>query len=147
MNAEGYVVVVDDDPDDLLLANVALKESGCRLPVRLVASGAELIHLLTTSHPETGTRTPPPILILLDLRMPGISGRLVLERLRTDPDLASIPIIALSGTMNREEGNGALSAGATAYVSKNLSSDAFRQAIRNAIDTCLPGVTFRLHDA
>jgi putative two-component system response regulator len=147
MNAEGYVVVVDDDPDDLLLANVALKESGCRLPVRFVASGAELIHLLTTEHPETGTRTPPPVLILLDLRMPGISGRVVLERLRTDPYLAGVPIIAVSGTMDRNEGNGALSAGARAYVSKNLPTEDFRQAIRNALDICVPGNTSRRLDA
>ena len=139
MDGEDYVVVVDDDPDDLLLANVALSESGCPLPVRLVNSGVELIHLLTAEHPLSGRRTHPPRLILLDLRMPGLSGHRVLEKLRLDPNLASVPVIALSGSMDRTEGTNALSAGAAAYISKNLPSDAFRSALFEALSTCLGG--------
>lgn len=137
MNQDEYVVVVDDDPDDLLLANVALQQCGCHLAVRLVSSGSELIHLLTTAHPETGSRTQPPRCIFLDLRMPGISGRRVLEQLRHDPLLANIPVIAMSGTMDSAEGPGALSAGASEYISKNLPSEDFRQALRMALRRCL----------
>lgn len=139
MDVDEYVVVVDDDPDDLLLTNVALRQSGCTLPVRLLSSGTELIHILTAAHPDTGSRTPKPKAILLDLRMPGLSGRRVLERLRTDPRLADVPVIALSGTMDHTEGNHALSAGAAAYISKNLSSEAFQAALQDALAKCLIG--------
>ena len=138
MDQEEYVVIVDDDPDDLLLANVALQQSGCPYRARLVSSGTELIHLLTVSHPDTGGRTPPPRLILLDLRMPGYSGLRVLERLRMDPHLRSIPVIAMSGSLDKREHDGALSAGARAYVSKNLSSPALQDALRDALGACLP---------
>lgn len=140
MDQGEYVVVVDDDPDDLLLANVALQQCGCVLPVRLVSSGRELMHILTAAQPDTGTPTPPPRCIFLDLRMPGISGQHVIEKLRMHPHLADVPVIAMSGTMDNSEGPGALSAGASAYISKNLPSDDFRRAVQKALLQCLePG--------
>lgn len=141
MDQDDYVVIVDDDPDDLLLANVALQQCGCPLPIRLVSSGSELIHLLTAKHPETGDRTAPPRLILLDLRMPGFSGLRIIERLSEDPHLQHVPVVAMSGSLDHRDQSGALSAGARMYVSKNLPNDAFQSALRDALSKCLSGST------
>ncbi len=86
-----YVLLVDDEPDNLFLLEELLQVEGYQ--TRSVQSGAEALELV---------RRDRPALILLDVMMPGIDGFEVCQQLRADPGLQSIPIIFLTALDNDE---------------------------------------------
>jgi CheY-like chemotaxis protein len=79
------VVVIDDDPLDLDLVEAVLAPEG--YTVVRAASGEDGVRLVRHEH---------PLVVLLDLRMPDMDGFEVAERLRADPETASVPIIVLT---------------------------------------------------
>ena len=84
-NGHRTVVVIDDDPLDLDLVEAILAPEG--YTVARAASGEEGVRLVRHEH---------PLVVLLDLRMPDMDGFEVAERLRADPETASVPIIVLT---------------------------------------------------
>ncbi len=101
------ILVVDDTLANLRLLTQMLSNHGYR--VRPVTDGAQA--LLTA-------RSVPPDLILLDIRMPGMDGYEVCERLKSDPLTQSIPIIFLSALGETEDKVKAFSMGGVDYVTK-----------------------------
>ena len=84
-NGHRTVVVIDDDPLDLDLVEAILAPEG--YTVARAGSGEEGVRLVRHEH---------PLVVLLDLRMPDMDGFEVAERLRADPQTASVPIIVLT---------------------------------------------------
>jgi len=102
---EGRVVlVVDDDPIALDLLERSLQNSGVR--VVTVSDGEEALSLARTLH---------PVVITLDVLMPGMDGWEVLRRLKADKETRNIPVIMVTMTDNRELG---YSLGATEFLTK-----------------------------
>ncbi|MFD2935474.1 response regulator [Spirosoma flavum] len=111
-NATFCIYAVDDDDDDRVLIETALKAySDCE--VTFFSDGEALLAELSTS-PEDKL----PTLILLDLDMPRVNGYEVLESLRTSPTLRSIPVLVLSGTRDEQTVRKAYELGANAFMSK-----------------------------
>src|SRR4051794_27238035 len=88
------VLIVDDDPGDVLLIKTALDEIGEPQMVHVAEDGDEAVAFLQRT--EGYTDMPRPDLILLDLKMPRMDGRQVLAAIKGDQHLRSIPIIVLS---------------------------------------------------
>lgn len=86
MSERPLILVVDDDAPILLLMRNVLREFG--FDAITASSGPEAIEQ---------ARTHGPHLILLDRNMPGMSGDEVLEKMRSDADLAELPVLILSG--------------------------------------------------
>lgn len=105
--ARGDVLIVDDDPENLRLLTVVLKRGG--LAPRPVPSGKLAIEAAVAD---------PPDLILLDMRMPDMSGVEVCRWFKQSEDLRSIPIIFISGLLGTEEKVEAFRVGAVDYISK-----------------------------
>jgi len=105
-DAENVVLLVDDDPDVIVIVRRTLAS----LPVRLVAvsDGEAALQI---------ARATPPLLVILDVMMPGIDGFTVLERLKADRATAHIPVAMLTIVMEQER---ALALGATEYLSKPI---------------------------
>lgn len=101
------VLVADDEPEVVNLVRIVLETEG--YTVIAAADGEQTLTQARTHHPD---------LILLDVRMPKMSGLMVLNYLRQDPTLASIPVIMLSVVTTYPEVRSALEQGAVAYVSK-----------------------------
>ena len=91
------ILMTDDDEDDRLLAADALKEARLANPLFFVKDGEELMdYLLMRRHYKPGGKPAPrPGLILLDLNLPRIDGREVLEVIKTDDSLKRIPVVVL----------------------------------------------------
>jgi DNA-binding response OmpR family regulator len=106
-NEQGRVFIADDEPEVVDLVRMVLDMNG--YTVSSASDGEKAL---------TGIHTERPDLILLDVRMPKMSGLQVLEQLQADPDTATIPVIMLSVVTTYPEVQEALRQGAIAYLAK-----------------------------
>src|SRR5204863_4762219 len=90
--SEPVVLIVEDDPDALLLLQRALSKARLSLPVRIAVDGDQAVKVLSGQDPVP---TPLPCLVLLDLKLPKRSGLEVLEWMRNRPGLRRIPVIVV----------------------------------------------------
>ena len=117
------ILIVDDDPDMLHALEVRLKASG--YGVHCAEDGIGAI---------SEARKHTPDLIVLDLGLPAGDGFVVLDTLKTNLDLSSIPVIVLSGRDRRANEERVLNAGARAFLQKPVQSNEFLAVIRQALN-------------
>src|SRR5258708_8083201 len=99
MKESQTVLLVEDDPDDVLLTQIAFEKARLANPLQIARDGAEAISYLDgEGHYADRYRFPLPILILMDLQMPRVSGFQVLEWLHDHPDLRDIPVTILTSS-------------------------------------------------
>ena len=93
------ILLVDDSQDDRFLFEHAWKEAGIRHPLRVVGGGRAALDYLSGSGAYADrTLHPLPSLVLLDIKMPDLSGLEVLERLRKDPALRVLPVLMMTAS-------------------------------------------------
>ena len=92
------VIIAEDDPDDRLLIRDAIKDASQQpLEIIFVQDGAEMLdYLYHRGKYREMKNTPHPELVLLDLNMPKIGGMEVLEEIKRDPALRTIPVVVLT---------------------------------------------------
>ena len=103
----GDIVVVDDEPGTLKLLKTLLEMDGHE--VRAFTSGALALRSI-------GVKTPD--LVMLDIRMPGLSGFDVCAQLKADSDSAGVPVIFLSAATDIEDKVRAFAVGGVDYITK-----------------------------
>jgi CheY-like chemotaxis protein len=106
--------VVEDNPHSLELIRELIQADGYR--VSTVTSGDEALSRVRAEHPD---------LILMDIQLPGIDGLSVTRALKADPETTTIPIVAVSAHVLREDVKQALEAGCIAYLPKPLDTRRF----------------------
>jgi len=107
------ILLVEDDPDQRVLATLALENSNLPVEVKSVGSGEMALHYLLGEDPfgkDFLRRTPA--LVILDLGLPGMSGFDVLRIMRETPELRSIPVLVLTISDEGKDRETALSFGA-----------------------------------
>ena len=113
------ILMVDDDKDDQLLVEKALKENGVHNPFRSLMDGDEMLDYLKRKGKFTDSAAAPrPCLILLDLNMPRMDGRKALLFLKADPELKKIPVVILSTSKAEEDVLRSYNVGANSYITK-----------------------------
>ena len=122
--AAARILVVDDDVEIRQLLGEELRDLG-----------HESIYAADGEHALSLVQRERPDLILLDLRLPRDDGFSVLERLRTIPEAASIPVIVFSGMRSPYAEERALALGAREFVHKSFRGDDLIEAIARALDT------------
>src|ERR1051325_10568175 len=95
------ILLVEDNPGDARLAAEALKESGFPSRLHWVADGVRALEVLRRRGPEPAALRPG--LILLDLNLPRMDGREVLEAIKRDPELRRIPVVVLTTSRAPED--------------------------------------------
>jgi CheY-like chemotaxis protein len=110
------ILLVDDDPADVLLISDALQASGNWRDIRVAGDGDEAVDFLR----QVGRfkNAPRPDVVLLDLNMPGKDGRQVLTEIKADQKLGSIPIVVLSTSGDPIDIANSYASLANAYVRK-----------------------------
>jgi CheY-like chemotaxis protein len=109
-----HILIVDDTEMNRKLLQVLLTARGYRVSMAVTAEEA-LEQLATTT----------PALLLLDLRLPGMSGLELARKLRTDPAHAELVIIAVTANAMKGDEDDALAAGCNAYITKPIDTRAF----------------------
>jgi CheY-like chemotaxis protein len=113
------ILMADDDADDCLLVQDALRESGQAHLLRIVRDGQQLLDYLRQRGEYLDNEdTPRPNLILLDLKMPRLDGREALSELKADPRLRSIPIVVLTTSTARDDISFCYRMGVNSYLTK-----------------------------
>jgi len=121
------VLLVEDDPGDELMTREAFETNKIGNRLHVVRDGAEALDFLhrTGAHADAVR----PDLILLDLNLPKRDGREVLEHIKTDPELAAIPVVVLTTSSAEEDILRSYHLHANAYVTKPVDFDQFIAAI------------------
>lgn len=123
-----HLLVVEDDPGDVLLTREALAGSTTPLDVHVVDDGEAAVDFLRR---VGGHRDAPrPDLVLLDLNLPRLDGREVLARIKSDPGLRSIPVVVLTTSKAAEDVRRSYELHANAFVTKPAELDRFLSVVR-----------------
>ena len=117
------ILLVEDNPGDARLAQEALKESKVYNNLNWVKDGVECMAFLRREG-EFAEATRPDI-ILLDLNMPRKDGREVLEEIKVDDDLKSIPVVIMTTSENDTDVLNAYELHANCYIAKPVDLDQF----------------------
>lgn len=112
------ILLVEDNPADVKITERAVKESGLAIELIVVRDGQEAVEYLTESKPDEDTQSRIPDLILLDLNLPRLTGREVLERIRATPYLQRVPVVALTTSKRPEDVEQMYAAGVNTYMEK-----------------------------
>ncbi len=120
--SECLILVAEDERDIREFLAMALQVSGFH--VVEARNGEEAIALATSHTPD---------LILLDIRMPKVTGFQACEALKSDPSTKDIPIILLSACANQDEIQRGLALGAEAYLTKPIGPDVLTQRVTDVL--------------
>ena len=126
------VLLVEDDPGDVLMTKEAFEDYKVVNQLHVVTDGAEAMAFLRREGEYA--EKPRPDLVLLDLNLPRMDGREVLQAIKSDPDLASIPVVVLTTSEAEEDVLRSYSLHANAYVTKPVDFDRFIQVVRQIDD-------------
>jgi two-component system, chemotaxis family, response regulator Rcp1 len=119
------ILLVEDNPGDVRLAQEALKESKVRNKLYVVEDGVEAMAFLRRQGKYAGV--PRPDLILLDLNLPRKSGREVLAEVKTDESLKRIPVVVLTVSRADEDITKSYNHHANCYITKPLDFNRFME--------------------
>jgi len=125
-----HILLVEDDPNDVELTLTALKEFNLANDVVVVSDGAEALDFLFKRGAFSERTNGNPVVILLDLNFPKISGLEVLKQVRESENLKMIPVVILTSSREEKDLNDGYSLGTNAYVVKPVEFQQFLEAIR-----------------
>ncbi len=120
-------MLVEDDPGEITLARQAFAAAHPSLTLDVVQDGDETLAWLARAVEE---RSPPPRLILLDLKLPKLAGLAVLRRLRLAPYTAGLPIVVFSEVHLPADVLLSYQVGANRFVSKPVDLEQFDALLR-----------------
>lgn len=125
------IIIADDDPEDRMLAEDALKESRLVNDIRFVEDGEELLEYLQHrgkyADPDDA---PRPGMILLDLNMPRMDGREALREIKNDPELRRIPVVVLTTSKAEEDIYRSYDLGVNSFIIKPVTFDSLVNIMR-----------------
>ncbi len=124
------ILLVEDNPKDVELTLVALTKSQLANEVIVVRDGAEALDYLKGQGRHDSRPRGNPAVVLLDLKLPKVDGLQVLEQIKGDPDLQSIPVVILTSSREESDLLRGYKLGANAYVVKPVSFAEFVETIR-----------------
>jgi chemotaxis family two-component system response regulator Rcp1 len=125
------VLLVEDNPNDVEIARRALGKSSARTELTVARDGQEALDIL---HSHGNGEVPKPDLILLDLNLPRVDGREVLQEAKTDPDLRRIPIVVLTVSTEEEDVIRCYDTGVNTYITKPVRFEDFMKAVMTIDD-------------
>lgn len=126
------ILFAEDSIDDAMLTIRALNKSGFTNKLLHVKDGAEALDFLYCRgiYAQRDPKTHPKLL-LLDLKMPKISGMQVLEKVKGDPSFSSIPVVIFTSSQEDPDIAKCYSLGANSYIVKPVDSNDFFNTIKD----------------
>ena len=126
------ILLVEDDIGDIELTKEALEDSRLQINLNVVRDGVDAIAYLRQEGEFSNAIAPD--LILLDLNLPRMDGREVLQEMKSDNRLRHIPVVVLTTSDTDEDILGSYNLGANCYVNKPLGLEEFTKIVRSIED-------------
>jgi chemotaxis family two-component system response regulator Rcp1 len=126
------ILLVEDNLGDILLFTEATAETDVRPEIRSVRDGVEALKFLRMEPPFEDA--PRPSIVVLDLNLPRKGGRTVLQEIKSDPELAAIPVIVLSGSDAPQDILSCYALHANAYIVKPRDLYGMSAAVRSIVE-------------
>ena len=123
------ILMIDDDEEDFILVNEALKSKGLKVDLYWAQDGDEAMNFLF--HRGEYANAPTPNLILLDLNMPGKNGFEVLRDLKAHAGLRKIPVVILTSSRDQKSVSRGYNVGANSFMLKPLTFDEMANAMQS----------------
>ena len=124
------ILLVEDNPDDVELTLHAFKKSKLVNRIRVIRDGAEALDYLFGGGEFAGRDVlDVPHLVLLDLKLPKVSGIEVLRRIRGDPRTCSIPVVAMTSSREERDIAATYKLGINSYIVKPVDFDQFGKVV------------------
>lgn len=124
------ILLVEDDPRDVELTMTALEEHHLANKVMIVNDGAEALDYLFRRGKYNTRTSGNPIVVLLDNKMPKVSGLDVLKAMKADEHLKMIPVVVLTSSRETPDLIEFYKQGVNAYVVKPVGFSEFMQAVK-----------------
>jgi CheY-like chemotaxis protein len=126
------ILLIEDNPGDVRLTRESLKEGKIHTRLSVVQDGEAALDFLYRRGAHTAA--PRPDLILLDLNLPGRSGREVLAQIKADENLRRIPVVVLTSSQAEKDIAESYDLNANCYVTKPVDLDQFMRVVRSIED-------------
>ena len=127
---EKMILVVEDNPDHLELTVLTLEEQGATAKIAVARDGAEALDFLFGQGIHAGRDTRlQPAFILLDMKLPKLSGLDVLRSVRAHPLTALVPVVMLTSSSEQSDILACYQSGANSFVRKSVDFGAFTEKI------------------
>jgi two-component system, response regulator len=111
------ILLIEDEPADILLTQRAVKKSAIDAELRVLSDGLDAIeYLFGGNHGESA-----PLLVLLDLHLPRVSGLHILQQIRENAPTHSLPVAVLSSSELADDRSQSMGLGADLYVEKPIT--------------------------
>lgn len=123
------ILLVEDNPDDVMITKRAFKKGKIRNKLFIVSDGIEALDFL--QHRKGYENSPVPSLILLDIKMPRMDGFEVLKKIKEDKNLKSIPVIMLTTSERDTDIEKAYAIGCNSYIVKPVNFQKFLDVVIN----------------
>jgi CheY-like chemotaxis protein len=117
------ILLVEDNPEDLELALRALRQHKLANRIQVARDGAEALAFLESDHQHL------PKVVLLDLKLPKVSGIEVLEKIRANERLKVLPVVVLTSSRESPDVRRCYELGVNSYIVKPVDFDAFVKAV------------------
>jgi CheY-like chemotaxis protein len=119
-----FILLAEDDPNDVLLIQRAFQKAGLKDVLKVARDGEQALDYLTGRGAYADReRFPLPFLLLLDLKMPGTDGFEVLQAVRAEPGLKRLLVVVLTSSNLQADVDRAYELGANSYLVKPVEFD------------------------
>jgi len=126
------ILLVEDNPQDLQLTRRALKKANLANHIHVARDGAEALAFIFCEG-EFATRKieNTPKVILLDLKLPKVDGKEVLNRIKSDPRTKMIPVVVLTSSKEQNDVVESYKLGVNSYIVKPVNFEGFAAAVKD----------------
>jgi CheY-like chemotaxis protein len=124
------ILLVEDNLQDIELTMLALESNNVANPIVTARHGGEALDYLLRRGPHADRPIGNPVVVFLDLKMPKMDGLELLEHIKKDPSLKTIPVVMLTSSREESDLVKTYRLGVNAYVVKPVDFDQFTKAIK-----------------
>ena len=136
------VLIAEDSDEDFEALKRLMKRMAVQNPIYRCTDGDEVLDFIyQEGEYENSSSAPRPSIILLDLNLPGIDGRDILDRLKHDRNFKEIPIVVFTTSSNPRDIDLCYDMGANGYLIKPMDSDELKRTIKAFVDYWLEANT------
>ncbi|MEX1122136.1 MAG: response regulator, partial [Balneolales bacterium] len=131
MNTDSYILLIEDNPDDAELTQMAFKKNNFANSFITVEDGKQALDFLFGDQPQGINQKGFPVIILLDLNLPKVDGHEVLRQIKSNKATKRIPVVILTSSQEDEDIINGYELGANSYVRKPVDYKQFVDVVNN----------------